>query len=162
MGRWLTNSMCIKYLMMRCSIFKLSSEMKYRSIHSNPPNPYAWEISNCEKVRTMCCLDLCFEELDAFIDAMCYCFDNIPDLHWDVLIDAMLYWYDNIHYLHWVHRNKMKYPKCNKVDMKKQDNTWVKQLYYSMFRQNALCMQCKEGSCLQFHSPPNVTGWYPK
>ncbi len=71
----------------------------------------------------MCCLDLCFEELDAFIDAMCYCFDNIPDLHWDVLIDAMLYWYDNIHYLLWVHRNKMKYPKCNKVDMKKQDYT---------------------------------------
>ncbi len=44
------------------------------------PNPSAWEISNSEKWSTMRQLHIYFN--DIFIETMCYCYDNMADLHW--------------------------------------------------------------------------------
>ncbi len=45
------------------------------------PNPSAWEISNSEKQSTMRQLNICFNNLDTFIETMCNCYDNMTDLH---------------------------------------------------------------------------------
>ncbi len=40
------------------------------------PNPQSWEISNSEKLKTTC-LDICFRDLDEYIDFMYYCYKDI-------------------------------------------------------------------------------------
>ncbi len=43
-------------------------------------NPSAWEISNLEKWSTMRQLDICFNDLDIFIEMIHYCYENMADL----------------------------------------------------------------------------------
>ncbi len=58
----------------------------------NYPRLFAWEISNSDNVKTLWCLCIFFNELDA-------------------LIDAIHYFYNNIHDLHLVQAKKIEYPK---------------------------------------------------
>ncbi len=68
------------------------------------PNPSALEESNSEKWSTMRLLDVCFNEVDTFIETMGYCNDNIVDLH---LVDT----------------NKMKFEKVERGTRRNVENT---------------------------------------
>ncbi len=68
------------------------------------PNPSALEESNSEKWSTMRQLDICFNEVDTFIETMGYWNDNIVDLH---LVDT----------------NKMKFEKVERGTRRNVENT---------------------------------------
>ncbi len=53
-----------------------------QSVRCILPNPSAWEISNLEKWSTMRQLDICFNNVDTFIETMPYSYDNMADLCW--------------------------------------------------------------------------------
>ncbi len=98
-GRQLISLTSINYKMMKCFIFKPSLELRiWMDLFNNIqiPNPDEWEISIMEKMKCMLCVDVCFKELDAFIDMM----------------------HNYIHCLHWMLTNKLEYPKCNNNDEK--------------------------------------------
>ncbi len=43
------------------------------------PNPSAWEISNSEKRSIMRELDVCFNNMDTFLETLHYCYNNMVD-----------------------------------------------------------------------------------
>ncbi len=44
------------------------------------PNPSVWEISNSEKMNATRHLDICFNDVDTFIESMQYSYDNMISL----------------------------------------------------------------------------------
>ncbi len=65
------------------------------------PNPSAWEVSNLEIWNAIRQLDACFNDMNTFIEIMCYCHDNMAGIHW-------------------VNTNKMKFKKSEGGGNKKQ------------------------------------------
>ncbi len=64
-------------------------------------NPSAWKMSSLEKRSTLRQLDICFNEVDAFIETMRYSYNKMKSLHW-------------------VHTNKMIFKKSKSVGNGKQ------------------------------------------